>query len=182
MESLVEQFERRVFKPFNSYAVEKAKQVVDAIAVEAIDIAIAKHNPLSENDFYDVTGNLFTSISAAAYYKGTPFVIYSVGDIEKAPISKTLTKGMKKFRPFYADLPALLLSKRGPYTAPSGKKRVDGPTESRKYLTDMYSGIPRKHTWAVRVVAAVPYAFKAHNLMVAIKDEVAKRTTTRRIW
>lgn len=180
MESLVEQFERRVFKPFNSYAVEKAKQVVDAIAVEAVDVAIAKHNPISENDFYDITGNLFTSISAAAYYKGTPFVIYSVGDVAKAPLSKTLTKGMKKFRPFYAD--PFVSFHGAPYVATSGEKRVDGPTESRKYLTDMYSGVPRKHTWAVRVVAAVPYAFKAHNLMVAIKDEVAKRTTTKRIW
>lgn len=179
MESLAEQFQKRIFKPFNAYAVEKAKQVVDAIALEAVDVAIAKHNPYSDSDFYDVTGNLFTSIGAAAYYKGVPFGLYTVGDIEKKPLSKTLTKGMKKFRPFYAD--AMLL-KGAPYTAPSGEKRVDGSTETRKALTDMYSGIPRKHTWAVRVVAAVPYAFKAHNLMVAIKDEVAKRTTTRRIW
>ncbi len=47
MESLAELIYKRViFKPFNAYAVEKAKQVVDAIAVEAVDIAIAKHNPM----------------------------------------------------------------------------------------------------------------------------------------
>ena len=45
MESLAEQFQKRIFKPFNAYAVEKAKRVVDAIAVEAVDVAIAKHNP-----------------------------------------------------------------------------------------------------------------------------------------
>lgn len=180
MESLAEQFQKRIFKPFNAYAVEKAKQVVDAIAVEAVDIAIAKHNPMSENDFYDITGNLFTSISAAAHYKGKPFAIYSVGDIQKAPISKTLTKGMKKFRPFYAD--PFASSNGGPYTAPSGEKRVDGPTESRKYLTDMFSGTPKKYTWGVQVVAAVPYAFKAHNLMIAVKDEVAKRASSKKIW
>lgn len=179
MESLAEQFEKRIFKPFNAYAVEKAKQVVDAIAIEAVDIAIVKHNPYSDNDFYDVTGNLFTSISAAAYYKGIPFALYSVGDTEKAPLSKTLTKGMKKYRPFYADNG---ISHGGPYVAPSGEKRVDGPTESRKALTDMFNDIPKSHTWAVRVVAAVPYAFKAHNLMVAVKDEVAKRTSSKKIW
>ena len=59
MESLAEQFQKRIFKPFNAYAVEKAKQVVDAIAVEAVDVAIAKHNPYNKNDFYDVTGNQF---------------------------------------------------------------------------------------------------------------------------
>ena len=179
METLAEQFQKRIFKPFNSYAVEKAKQVVDAIAVEAVDIAIAKHNPLNENDFYDVTGNLFTSISAAAYYKGTPFAIYSVGDVAKAPLSKTLIKGMKKYRPFYADGAS---DKGGPYTAPSGTKRVDGPTESKKALTDMFTGIPKSHTWSIKVVAAVPYAFKAHNLMVAIKDEVAHRASSKKIW
>nr|DAX76184.1 MAG TPA: hypothetical protein [Caudoviricetes sp.] len=180
MESLAEQFEKRIFKPFNAYAVEKAKQVVDAIAIEAVDIAIAKHNPFSDNDFYDITGNLFTSISAAAYYKGVPFALYSVGDTEKAPLSKTLTKGMKKYRPFYAEPFAFLNG--GPYTAPSGEKRVDGPTESRKALTDMFNDIPKSHTWAVRVIAAVPHAFKAHNLMVAIKDEVAKRASSKKIW
>ena len=179
MESLAEQFQKRIFKPFNAYAVEKAKHVVDAIAVEAVDVAIAKHNPMSENDFYDITGNLFTSISAAAYYKGTPFAIYSVGDVAKAPLSKTLTKGMKKFHPFYADDNS---AKGGPYTAPSGTKRVDGPTESRKYLTDMFSGTPKKYTWGVQVVAAVPHAFKAHNLMVAIKDEVSRRVSSKKIW
>ena len=179
MESLAEQFEKRIFKPFNAYAVEKAKQVVDAIAAEAIDVAIAKHNPLGEADFYDITGNLFTSISSAAYYKGTPFVIYSVGDIAKAPLSKTLIKGMKKYRPFYADDTS---GKGGPYTAPSGTKRVDGPTESKKALSDMFTGIPKSHTWSVKVVAAVPYAFKAHNLMVAIKDEVAHRASSKKIW
>lgn len=179
MESLAEQFEKRIFKPFNAYAVEKAKQVVDAIAIESVDIAIAKHNPYSDNDFYDVTGNLFTSISAAAYYKGVPFALYSVSDTEKAPLSKTLIKGMKKFRPFYADNG---ISHGGPYVAPSGEKRVDGPTESRKALTDMFNDIPKSHTWAVRVVAAVPHAFKAHNLMVAIKDEVAKRASSKKIW
>lgn len=180
MESLAEQFQKRIFKPFNAYAVEKAKQVVDAIAVEAVDVAIAKHNPYSDNDFYDVTGNLFTSISAAAYYKGTPFAIYSVGDVAKAPLSKTLTKGMKKFHPFYAD--PFVSFHGAPYVATSGEKRVDGPTESRKYLTDMFSGTPKKYTWGVQVIAAVPYAFKAHNLMVAIKDEVAKRASSKKIW
>ena len=180
MESLAEQFKKRIFKPFNSYSVEKAKQVVDAIAVEAVDIAIAKHNPLNENDFYDVTGNLFTSISSAAYYKGKPFAIYSVSDIQKAPISKTLTKGMKKFRPFYAD--PFVSFGGAPYVATSGEKRVDGPTESRKFLTDMFSGAPKRHTWGVQVVAAVPYAFKAHNLMVAIKEEVSRRVSSKKIW
>lgn len=179
MESLAEQFEKRIFKPFNAYAVEKAKQVVDAIAIEAVDIAIAKHNPFSDNDFYDITGNLFTSISAAAYYKGVPFALHSVGDTEKAPLSKTLTKGMKKYRPFYADNG---ISHGGPYVAPSGEKRVDGPTESRKALTDMFNDIPKSHTWAVRVIAAVPNAFKAHNLMVAIKDEVSRRVSSKKIW
>lgn len=180
MESLAEQFQKRIFKPFNSYAVEKAKQVVDAIAVKAVDVAIAKHNPLGENDFYDVTGNLFTSISSAAYYKGKPFAIYSVSDIQKAPISKTLTKGMKKFRPFYAD--PFANPSGGPYVAPSGEKRVDGSTESRKLLTSMFSGVPKRHTWGVQVVAAVPYAFKAHNLMVAIKEEVSRRASSKKIW
>lgn len=178
MENLAEQFQKRIFKPFNAYAVEKAKQVVDAIAMESVDVAIAKHNPYDENDFYDVTGNLFTSIGAAAYYKGAPFALYTVGDTEKAPLGKTLTKGMKKFRPFYAGG----TEKGGPYIAPSGSKRVDGPTETRKLLTDIFSGIPKKHTWAVRVVAAVPHAFKAHNLMVAIKDEVSHRVLSKKIW
>ena len=179
MESLAEQFEKRIFKPFNAYAVEKAKQVVDAIAMEAVDIAIAKHNPMAENDFYDVTGNLFTSIGAAAYYKGTPFALYTVGDIEKAPLMKTLTKGMKKYRPFYADNG---ISHGGPYVAPSGSRRVDGPTESREALTDLFNSIPKSNTWAVRVVAAVPHAFKAHNLMVAIKDEISHRVSSKKIW
>ena len=179
MESLAEQFEKRIFKPFNAYAVEKAKQVVDAIALGAVDVAIEKHNPYSEEDFYDVTGNLFTSISAAAYYKGAPFALYSVGDTEKAPLSKTLTKGMKKYRPFYADNG---ISHGGPFEASTGDKRVYGPAESKKALTDMFSGIPKTHTWAVRVVAAVPHAFKAHNLMIAIKDEVAKRASSKKIW
>ena len=173
MESLAEQFEKRIFKPFNAYAVEKAKQIVDAIAVEAIDVAIAKHNPYDENDF-------FTSISSAAYYKGVPFAVYSVGDTEKAPLCKTLTKGMKKFRPFYAD--PFVSFGGAPYVATSGEKRVDGPTESRKALTDMFNDIPKSHTWAVRVIAAVPYAFKAHNLMVAIKDEVSRRVSSKKIW
>ena len=116
-------------------------------------------------------------ISSAAYYKGVPFAIYSVSDTEKAPLCKTLTEGMRKFRPFYAGG-----TKGGPYVAPSGSKRVDGPTESKMLLTDMFSGIPKSHTWAVKVVAAVPYAFKAHNLMVAIKDEVAKRASSKKIW
>lgn len=180
MESLAEQFEKRIFKPFNAYAVEKAKQIVDAIAVEAINVAIAKHNPYDENDFYDVTGNLFTSISSAAYYKGVPFAVYSVGDTEKAPLCKTLTKGMKKFRPFYAD--PFVSFGGAPYVATSGEKRVDGPTESRKALTDMFNDIPKSHTWAVRVIAAVPYAFKAHNFMVAIKDEVSRRVSSKKIW
>lgn len=179
MDSLAEQFEKRIFKPFNAYAVEKAKQVVDAIALEAVDVAIERHDPYSKEDFYDVTGNLFTSISAAAYYKGVPFSLYSVGDTEKAPLGKTLTKGMKKYRPFYADNGFF---EGGPFEASTGDKRVYGPTESRKALTDMFSGIPKTHTWAVRVVAAVPYAFKAHNLMVAIKDEVAKRASSKKIW
>lgn len=181
MESLVEQFEKRIFKPFNAYAVEKAKQVVDAIALEAVDVAIERHNPYSKVDFYDVTGNLFTSISAAAYYKGVPFALYSVGDTEKGPLCKTLTKGMKKYRPFYADL-TNGGGGEGPFEATIGEKRVYGPTESKKVLTGMFSGIPKTHTWAVRVVAAVPYAFKAHNLMIAIKDEVAKRASSKKIW
>lgn len=180
MESLVEQFQKRIFKPFNAYAVEKAKQVVDAIAAEAVDIAIAKHNPLDEDDFYDVTGNLFTSISSAAYYKGSPFAIYSVRDTKKAPLCKTLTEGMVKFAPFYADDPDDPLE--GKYEAETGNKRIDGPTESRKELTSMFTGIPKTHTWSVRVVAAVPYAVKAHNLMVAIKDEVAHRASSKKIW
>lgn len=180
MESLAEQFQKRIFKPFNAYAVEKAKQVVDAIAAEAVDVAIAKHNPNDPRDFYDITGNLFTSIGAAAYYKGVPFALYTVGDTEKAPLTKTLTEGMKKFRPFYAD--KVEYPEGTPYIAPSGHKRVDGPTESKMLLTDMFSGIPKSHTWAVKVVAAVPYAFKAHNLMVAVKDEVAKRASSKKIW
>lgn len=181
MESLAEQFEKRIFKPFNAYAVEKAKQVVDAIALEAVDVAIEKHNPLSGEDFYDVTGNLFTSISAAAYYKGVPFALYSVGDTEEDPLCKTLTKGMKKYRPFYADLTNGGVGE-GPFKATIGNKRVYGPAESKKALTDMFSGIPKTHTWAVRVIAAVPYAFKAHNLMVAVKDEVKKRASSKKIW
>ena len=86
---------------------------------------------------------------------------------------------MKKYRPFYADNGSF---KGGPFEASTGNKRVYGPTESKKALTDMFSGIPKTHTWAVRVVAAVPYAFKAHNLMIAIKDEVAKRASSKKIW
>ena len=46
----------------------------------------------------------------------------------------------------------------------------------------MFSGTPKIYTWGVQVVAAVPYAFKAHNLMIAVKDEVAKRASSKKIW
>ena len=179
MESLAEQFKKRIFKPFNAYSVEKAKQAVDALAAHAIDTAIAKHNPLGDDDFFDVTGNLFTSISAGAYYKGVPFAIYSVGDTERSPLRKTLTKGQKQFRPFYAYSPD---NNGAPYLANSGEKSVDGATESRKALTDAFTGISKHDTWAVRVIAALPYAFKAHDLMVAVKDEVSRVALSRAIW
>lgn len=183
MESIATQFERAIYKPFNAYKVEKAKQVVNSIAMELVDMAIETHDPLSENDFYDVTGNTFTSIGAAAYYKGKPIGVYLVADTEMKPLRKTLKEGQKKLRPFYADYNfGLMSSDGGPYEAPGGNRSYSGPEESRKILTDMFATEGNRATWAVKCTTGTAYSSVATGLMVKLYQQLRSRSIHKDIW
>ena len=178
MESLAEQFERQIFKPFNAYKVKKACGVVNAMAMELVDMAIETHDPLSEEDFYDITGNTYTSIGAAAYYKGKPLDVYTVADTEMKPRRKTLKEDQKMLSPFYADFtmgPGGIGDKRA-YVAPSGQTSYSGPEETRKILTDMFAVNDKRATWAMKCTTGTKYSKNvAVGLMSKLHEQLRQR-------
>ena len=95
--SLGMQFEHQIKPRIENIAYEKALALMQELAHRTV-------NYFKENrEFYNITGNAYTSFYAAVYYKGKLKYMVRSAKGEKAPTRVTLAEGEKYNLPNYYD-------------------------------------------------------------------------------
>lgn len=132
---------------------------------------------LRENQvFYNVTGNLYKSIAAGAYYRGE--LINIATSPGKSPTRPTLKAGERYDLPQYYG--GNKVGKKRAYRAPSDSPSMGGENGERagEDALEWFSA-PRSYTWMLRVVAGVNYAsyvenVTGHDFMTNIREYVRR--------
>ncbi len=127
-------------------------------------------------DFHDVTGNLYKSIAAGTFYKGTLMTIHHVPGA--SPTRPTLAKGERYNQDTYYSGQSVTQLGR-PYRGETGTGGERGEEKGEEALFDNDRSRSTGLTWQLKVVAGVSYAqyvetMKKHDVLTSLRDYMAR--------
>lgn len=168
MGDLAKQFEVNIAKKIRQLAVQKMQQKMDHAAGMTMQAADRSR------DFKDVTGNLYKSIAAGTYYKGSlQSEHYTHG---AAPTRPTLAEGERyNLERYYRD-PVPAYTHGRIFVGQYGEGGQMGPAAAEDMLLSLeHSQRSTDMTWQLKLVAAVSYANfvetkRGHDVISSLRD------------
>lgn len=169
MGSLETQFQN-IIKKVRQESVTKMQSKMERAAEKVVQ------NASRYRDFHDVTGNLYKSIAAGTYYKGTLMTIHHTPG--PSPTRATLAKGERyNLESYYGGQSVTQLGR--PYRGETGAGGERGEEKAEELLFDSSGDRSTGTTWQLKVVAAVSYAkyvetAKQHDVITGLRDYMAR--------
>lgn len=169
MASLETQFQN-IIKKVRQESVTKMQSKMERAANKVVN------NAAKYKDFHDVTGNLYKSIAAGTFYKGTLMTIHHTPG--PSPTRPTLAKGERYDQTTYYDGQTVTQLGR-PYRGETGAGGQRGEEKAEEALFDNDSDHSTGLTWQLKVVAGVDYAqyvetMKKHDVLTSLRDYMAR--------
>lgn len=139
----------RIMKAIQQKSVAATTMTMNAAADRAIE------EILNDVDFFSVTGNAYTSISAGVYYKGTLIHVATVARHAKEPLRPSIRAGETWVtKEFYDKSPTPLKKYR--YKGKYGRGGQWGPTLGTWWLKRLHPA--KRKTWEIVIIIPVSYA------------------------